>query len=115
MEEDWCAFDPSCSESPYQEPPASFLAGPIVGIVVACFTVLLGALYALYRKKMADQVERVKSIFAREISNNVSSLDMDDLGKEFKRIDTSGDGLVSREELRVFITENSLMPEKDFG
>jgi len=113
-EEDWCAFDPSCSESPYQEPSASLLAGPIVGIVVACFAVLLGGLYVLYKKKMAAQVERVKSIFARQIASNVSSLDMDDLAKEFKRIDTSGDGLLNREELRVFISENSLMPENDF-
>ena len=77
-EEDWwCAYDPSCSESPYQEPSATLLAGPIVGIVVTWFAALLGALYAKYKKKMAEQVERVKTIFARHISNNMTSLNID--------------------------------------
>ena len=76
-EEDWCAYDPSCSESPYQEPSATLLAWPIVGIAVECFAALLGALYAMYKKKMAEQVERVKTIFARQISNNMTSLNID--------------------------------------
>ncbi|GFH44682.1 hypothetical protein CTEN210_01156 [Chaetoceros tenuissimus] len=92
------------SESPYQEPSASFLAGPIVGIVVACFAVLLCGLYVLYKKKIADQVERVKSIFACQIASNVSSLDMDDLAKEFKRIDRSGmDWLAERNFMSSFL------------
>merc|ERR1740129_1401003 len=50
-EEDFCEIDPRCSSVvKYQEPDASVEAGPIVGIVVACFVVLLAVLYCLHRR-----------------------------------------------------------------
>jgi hypothetical protein len=99
-DEQWCELDPACSESPYQEPGATMLAGPIAGVVLAFCAVLIAALYLLHRKKLDDQKKKIRQVFAKQIAGGVTvqsgkSLTMEDISGQFKSIDKSGDGLVS--------------------
>ena len=63
--------DPECSESPYQEPPASMKPG-----YIALFT-LLGAFffggigYYFYRRQLQKQKKRYKRMFARRVAQRI--------------------------------------------
>jgi len=120
-EEQWCDFDPACSESPYQEPGATMLAGPIVGVVLAFCAVLIAALYLLHRKILGDQKKKIRQVFAKQIAGGVTiqsgkSLTMEDISSQFKSIDKSGDGLIDKEELHGFVMTGDAitMSESDF-
>lgn len=107
---EFCAFDPMCAASRYVEPDATVKAGPIAGIVVAAFVVLIGVLYLLHRKAMIDQAARNKKAFARRIAETIKlegpggEMTPEALAEEFKKIDNGCvDGSIDREELRAFL------------
>lgn len=105
-EEQWCELDPACSESPYQEPGATMLAGPIAGVVLALCAGLIAALYLLHRKILGDQKKKIRQVFAKQIAGGVTiqsgkSLTMEDISLQFKNIDKSRDGLVSVDDNRI--------------
>lgn len=70
-EEDWCRIDPECSKSIYQEPNATIKAGPIAGIVVAFFVVLLVLLYLAHRWYVRQQAQRYRRIFAARVAETI--------------------------------------------
>lgn len=127
-EEDFCKLDPKCIETKkYLEPDAATKAGPIVGIVSAVFAVLLLVLYFGHRHKLAQQKDRLKNMFAKRIVQSLKIGDgasdvyftMEGLQKEFNRIDVGaegGDGMISKEELRAFMTSGKIgeVSDSDF-
>jgi len=109
-EEEWCeSGDPSCSESPYQEPDGKVKSGVIAGFTVAGFVVLLAILYLVhaYMVKKRDERNRVK--FASRVAQTMSirksarSLTPDMLEKEFNKIDKEHGGRITKEALREFL------------
>mmetsp|Transcript_28276 Transcript_28276/g.68088 ORF Transcript_28276/g.68088 Transcript_28276/m.68088 type:complete len:512 (-) Transcript_28276:133-1668(-) len=129
-EEDFCKVDPRCASTvKYQEPDASVKAGPIVGIVVACFVaflaVLLAVLYHFHQKAMKDQASRIQAMFARRIAETIKlegpdrTLTPEALAAEFKKIDGAGntDGTIDKKELWDFLNSGKVakMNESDFN
>jgi len=125
-EEDFCSVDPRCASTvEYLEPDASVEAGPIVGIVVACFVVLLAVLYYFHLKAMKDQAARNQAIFARRIAETIKlegpdrTLTPEALAAEFKKIDGAGntDGTIDKKELWDFLNSGKVakMNESDFN
>jgi len=109
-QDEFCAFDPLCAAPRYVEPDATVKAGPVAGIVVAVFVVLLGVLYLLHRKAMIDQASSNKEAFARRIAETIKlegtgrEITPEALAEEFKKIDNGCvDGSIDREELRAFL------------
>jgi len=109
-EEQWCeSGDPSCSESPYQEPDGKVKPGVIAGFTIAGFVVLLAILYLVhaYIIKKRDERNRVK--FATRVAQTMSirksarSLTPDMLEKEFNKIDKEHGGRITKEALREFL------------
>uniref|UniRef100_A0A7S3Q5T8 EF-hand domain-containing protein n=1 Tax=Chaetoceros debilis TaxID=122233 RepID=A0A7S3Q5T8_9STRA len=126
-EEDFCQLDPKCTVSKYLEPDATVKAGPIVGIVSAVFAVLLAVLYLVHRRAMEKQKERLKNMFAKHVVQSLKIgigasgdfFSMEALQEEFKRIDVGeegGDGVISKAELRAFMTSGKMgkVTDSDF-
>jgi len=122
-EEQWCQTDPNCSESPYQEPPASVKGSVIAGFVIAGFVISFVALFGVHRYLVAQQSKRFRTMFARRIADtiqlrgSVRSLTPDALADEFKRIDAGvQDGRISKEELWDFMSSRKAgeLDKKDF-
>ncbi|KAL3927624.1 MAG: hypothetical protein SGBAC_013010, partial [Bacillariaceae sp.] len=67
-EDDWCQFDPNCADSPYVEPEAYVLAGPVIALVMAAVMVIFGVLYLLHRRAMMNKEEFVRKKFADRIA-----------------------------------------------
>jgi len=126
-EEDFCQLDPKCTVSKYLEPDATVKAGPIVGIVSAVFAVLLAVLYLVHRRAMEKQKERLKNMFAKHVVQSLKIgigasgdfFSMEALQEEFKHIDVGeegGDGVISKAELRAFMTSGKMgkVTDSDF-
>jgi len=124
-EEDFCEIDPHCvAEAKYQEPDATLKAGPIAGIVVACFVVLIGVLYYFHLQQMKAQAARNQAVFARRIAETIKlegpdrELTPEALAEEFKKIDNGCvDGNIDKKELWEFLNSGKVnkMNEKDFN
>jgi len=122
-EAQWCTQDPNCSESPYQEPPASVKPGVIAGFVVAGVVLLVAVLYAIHRYLVAQQAQRYRTAFAKRIADTINvqgsvrSLSPEALANEFKQIDSKvQDGKLSKDELWEFISSGKAgeMEQRDF-
>ena len=130
-EEDYCGpngVDPSCTESPYQNPPASMKPGPIAGFTILAIVVVAIVGFLLHRRSVKSQKKRLRKKFAQQVAKrvdlrgSVSQLNPTDLLAEFKRIDQSvvggtTDGFISREELWEFVSSGKAgeISEKDFN
>jgi hypothetical protein len=130
-EEDYCGpngVDPSCTASPYQNPPVSMKPGPIAGFTILAIFVVAIIGYFFHRRSVKSQKKRLRKQFAQQIAKRVdlrgsiSQLTPTDLLAEFKRIDQSvkggtSDGFISREELWEFVSSGKAgeMSEKDFN
>ncbi|KAL3928314.1 MAG: hypothetical protein SGBAC_012704 [Bacillariaceae sp.] len=121
-ESDWCEYDPECSVSPYVEPEASVLAGPVTGIVLAIVLFVFFALFALHRHQMAQKEAKVRTQFASRIAERITvtgksrPLSPAELAAEFHKIDEDKGGSLQKEELWGFLESGSVgsMSRTDF-
>jgi len=124
-EAEWCGGlvdDPSCTTTPFQEPPGRVNPGAIAGFIIAGLVVfgLLG--YLLHWHRMKKQARRFKIKFIQHIATNIKlapssgALNPNQLKAEFDRIDKDKGGFIEKEELRAFVNEGKLgeMSESDF-
>jgi len=116
--------DPNLSESPYQEPPATVKAGPIVGFCVLGFALVLFAIYLLVRHRTKQQEHRFRGHFVRtmctriSVRQSVGAISPDALAKEFAKIDSvQNNGYIDKDELWAFVQTGKAgeMSEDDFG
>ena len=130
-EEDYCGpngVDPSCTESPYQNPPRSMKSGAIAGFTILAMVLVAIVGYFLHMRSVKSQKKRLRMQFAQRVAKridlrgSVSQLNPSELLAEFKRIDKSivggtSDGFISREELWEFVFSGKAgeMSEKDFN
>jgi len=130
-EEDYCGpngVDPSCTESPYQNPARSMKSGAIASFTILAMVVVALVGYFLHLRSVKSQKKRLRMQFAQQVAKrvdlrgSVSQLNPSDLLAEFKRIDKSivggtSDGFISREELWEFVFSGKTgeMSEKDFN
>jgi len=120
-EEEWCVTDPNCSESPYQEPEGGARAEVVAGFTVAGAILLIAVLYMLHLRVVKNQKEEIRQTLIKGIAGGANvgftqaGLTMDDLVSEFTKIDTSGDGFVSKSEMKKFAQsgEFGILSEKD--
>jgi len=102
--------DPNCSVSPYTEPSASLNGTGLAVIIVCVLSLVCAVFYFINRHIVNKQKERYRIRFAEQIveelghNGSIEQLSCDDLAKEFRRIDESGDGMISKEELHEFIS-----------
>jgi len=121
-EEDWQTIDPNFNKSPYQEPDASLTAGFIAGITIASFAIVAAIAYMYHRHIVNEREQRLKTSFARAVAATINTratagdLSPEDLKNEFDSIDTDENGTVSKEELRSFFADSSVVEidDKDF-
>jgi len=126
-DEDYCTIgrDPNCSESPYQEPPAT-LNGLGIGFISIISLAFLVIVLIVCRKIVKDrEAKRFKNHFMKQIVDSMTTdiwddnLDIDDVGDVFKNIDSQdvSDGLISQNELGVFLQvgEPGKITERDFN
>jgi hypothetical protein len=120
----WCEIDPTCSESPFQEPDSTTNPGVIAGFLIAGFVIIFAATYMWHRHRMATQADRYRSQFARRIAETVTltsttrQVTKEALLEEFDRIDNQHkDGLISKEELWEFVScgKAGEMDQRDFN
>jgi len=122
--------DPECSESPYQEPPASMKPGYIALFTLLGVFFVGGIAYYFHRRKLERQKNRYKRLFARQVAQrigvagSVSQLPPEALLAEFKRIDKGlrrssrhMDGYISKDELWRFLSSGKAgeITESDFN
>jgi len=124
MEEEFCeSGDPSCSDSPYQEPDGKVKPGVIAGFTIAGFVLMAALLYYVHTIMLKKQKKRIRSKFSARIAETIDvkksmkSLSPDLLMKEFKKIDADSNGNVSKEELWTFLSTGKAgdISEKDFN
>ncbi|CAJ1931231.1 unnamed protein product [Cylindrotheca closterium] len=116
-EGDWCEYDPECAVSPYSEPEASVLAGPVVGVVLAVTVLIFLALFTLHRRQMNQKEAIVRTMFASRIAEGIklhggndgssSCLSPDELLAEFHKIDQDKGGSIDKEELWAFLNSGT--------
>eukprot|EP00984_Skeletonema_dohrnii_P004665 scaffold1638_cov112-Skeletonema_dohrnii-CCMP3373.AAC.16 len=115
--------DPNCSVSPYTEPSASLNGAGFAVIILGVLSVVGVVFYFINRHIVNKQKERYRIRFAEQIAEelghkgSIEQLSCDDLAKEFHRIDESGDGSISKEELYEFISSGKagVMSDHDFN
>lgn len=121
-EEQWRTVDPYYQISPYQEPEGSLTPGFIGGITVACFIVVLAALYLLHRYLLVNQERRIRTAVARSVASTMGArrkadaLTARDLQKHFDSLDKDGDGDVSKQDFKAFLDSSTVaeLDDKDF-
>ncbi|CAJ1965714.1 unnamed protein product [Cylindrotheca closterium] len=121
-ESDWCEYDPECAVSPYSEPEASIVAGPVVGVVVAVAVVIFLALFALHRRQMKQKEGVVRKQFTTRIAEGITvngtrgPLSPDQLLAEFHKIDEDNGGTLEKQELWAFLESGKVgsMSRSDF-
>ena len=122
-EEEWCEFDPNCSESPYQEPRGSLRPEVIAVIDVLAAVLLILGFFLLHRWLVKRQARRNRAVFASRIAEtiqletSVNALSPAALAEEFRRIDKQArDGKLSKDELWAFVCSGKAgdLSRKDF-
>ena len=122
-ETNWCAMDPSCSVSRYQEPPGSMRVDVLTGLVITAVIFFVGSFYLLHRYRLRQQEIRFRTNFAKrvadaiEVSESFYALDASKLLEEFQSINPNGDGLVLKERMKEFMQSGKVgyISESDFG
>jgi hypothetical protein len=125
-EEELCggvANDPSCTESPYEEPDAKVNGGAIAGFTILGVALLVLCMYAIYHRQLKIQKRRVQKRFIRGVAQNITiaptagGLDTDAILKEFKHIDKDKGGTINKEELQVWLQDGKLgeISQSDFN
>ena len=115
-EADFCTIDPSCSESPYKADEPTLSMPKVTGFIVGVFVLLIIALVLFFRKRIHDTRVSARAKFAKALVSSSkwnSTSSPEELLELFQQIDTSGDGLISKEELRVFMSKYDIS-DKEF-
>jgi hypothetical protein len=116
-ESDFAKYDPLTTSTPYSD-DSQIKGGWIAFFVVIGFllTVFLGWFW--HMKRLEKQANRYKHQFARRVAETIQvdatheKLKASDLEDEFKKIDSEGNGVITKNELKVFMGER--INEKDF-
>ena len=121
MEEDWQKVDPYYNDTPYVEPEGVLTGGFIAGVTIASIIAAILIFYAINRVLMQKQQERLKAAFSNAISKHIdgglkSDLSPDEVAKLYRKVDSDGNGKISKEELKQLIDENELgsLSDRDF-
>lgn len=139
-EEQYCSDlgqDPSCTATPYEEPPAAIKPGPLAGLIILGLVLLCGLFIIIHKILAARQQKRLRKVFAGQVARHVdlrgsvSQLPPEALAKEFQRIDAglrnsskaagsssgTADGYITRDELWEFLSTGKAgeISEKDFN
>jgi len=111
-EENWCKFDPNCSVSPYQEPEGKLKNSFVAGLISICALVIFLVAYVYHRKLVSDEAKRVRLLVATRIAEhlnvtfNSTKLTKEALSQQFQSIDSSGDGVLQKDEIKEFFMDS---------
>jgi len=111
-EEDWCKVDPNCSVSPYQEPEGKLKNWFVAVLIIIGALVILLVAYGIHRKRVSDEEKRVRFLVATRIAEhldvtfNSKELTKENLSKQFQYIDSSGDGVLTKNEFKEFFMDS---------
>ena len=117
----WCeAGDPNvqaCSDNvtPYVEPGVSMKPGAVAGFTIFGLAVGAVLVYFSWRHAMRKKKARYQRLFVHRIAKEIKfsrtgsiKSSEEDLIQAFKKIDVSEDGCIEKEELRAFLSSESI-------
>ena len=115
--EDFDAIDPAVAMSPYEE-EADVKGGFVFLFVLLGLGTVIGGFVAIQWKISSDQADRYAAEFAKRVAATINftgtheKLTPQLLQAEFARMDTDGDGVLSKKELHAFMGDT--MDDRDF-
>lgn len=86
--------------------------------MAACAVVVIAASFAYYRWRLAKEEKRVRRVVAVKIAQKLdlsiltNEITAESIQREFKRIDTSGDGLLQKDEVKAFLMQGETVKSK---
>ena len=115
------AIDPRSNASPYEE-EGQARGGFIAGMVILGVIILLAIAYYLHHRQVQKQKDRISHRFARRVAETIriegshTQLTAEALKEEFDRIDKDHSGMLTKEELKVFVESGKIgkISESDF-
>jgi len=122
-ENDWKSVDPVFGKSPYVEPSGVLTGGFIAGITIASIVIAVAIFSYVYKRGVKAQVKRVKDAVLKSIAKSMTvtmaqkPLTPRELEDIFKKIDTDGNGSISKDEVKGLVDEAGVanMSERDYN
>jgi len=121
-ENDWKSVDPVFGKTPYIEPNGVLTGGFIAGITIASIVIAVAIFYYVYKRGLEAQEKRVKAAVLKSIAKSMTvtmskNLSPRELENMFKKIDTDGNGSISKAEVKGLVDEAGVanMSERDYN
>merc|ERR1719491_2702614 len=121
-EDDWKSVDPAFGKTPYIEPNGILTGGFIAGITIASIVIAVAIFSYVFKRGLEAREKRVKAAVLKSIaksmtvtmSKNLSPRELEDM---FKKIDTDGNGSISKDEVKGLVDEAGVanMSERDYN
>ena len=125
-ESTWCdAGDPNveaCPDnfSPYQEPDVPMKPGAVAAFTILGLVVAAAIGYFTWRKAMQRKKAKYQRLFVHRIAKEIKFNQRQSMGpseqellQAFKKVDVSDDGFIEKDELREFLSSESMVGEGD--
>ena len=121
-EEDWKKYDPEFGTSPYVEPDGILTGGFIAGVTIASIIVAVAIFSFIYKRGVEAREKRVKAAVAMSIAKTMNfsgtskNLSPSELEAMFVKIDTDGNGHLSKDEIKGLVDNAGVanMSDKDY-
>ena len=125
-ESTWCdAGDPNVEAcpnniSPYQEPEVPMKPGAVAGFTILVLVMGAAIGYFAWHKAMQRKKAKYQRLFVHRIAKEITFNPRRSVGpsekellQAFKKIDVSDDGFIEKDELRAFLSSESMVGEGD--
>ena len=121
-EEDWQKYDPEFGTSPYVEPDGVLTGGFIAGVTIASIIVAVAIFSFIYKRGVEARERRVKTAVVKSIAKTMNfsvsskNLSPSQLEAMFVKIDTDGNGHLSKDEIKGLVDDAGVanMSDKDY-
>jgi len=121
-EDDWKSADPVFGKTPYIEPNGVLTGGFIAGITIASIVIAVAIFSYIYKRGVEAREKRVKEAVLKSIAKSMTvtmskNLSPRELENMFKKIDTDGNGSISKAEVKGLVDEAGVanMSERDYN
>lgn len=117
----WKKRDPAFGTSPYVEPDGVLTGGFIAGVSIGSIIVACLIFFSIYKRGVEERERRVKALVLKSITQtmNISAskaLSPSELESMFTKIDTDGNGNLSKDEVKGLVEDAGVasMSDRDY-